>query len=85
MTVERFVITGDLDAPSFLPWVARHASRLGLTGAPQRLGAGQVEIVLQGPPDLIDAMELGVSLGPIEAWVETIERQRLTQSEAERV
>lgn len=51
--------------------------RLGLGGVPLRRADGTVEITLSGPPDLIDAMELGVSLGPIDVWVETIGRQRL--------
>lgn len=77
MQAERFIIRGDLAAPTFLPWVARHLRRLGLTGRARRENAACVELVVQGPPDLIDAMELGVSLGPIEAWVESIERVRL--------
>lgn len=84
MAVERFIISGDLSAPTFLPWITRHARRLGLSGEPLRMADGQVEITLQGPPDLIDAMELGVSLGPIEVWVETIERCPLNRSEADR-
>lgn len=85
MATERFIITGNLAATTFLPWITRHARRLGLSGEPARMQGGQVEILLHGPPDLIDAMELGVSLGPIDVWVETIERQPLNRSEADRV
>lgn len=77
MAVERFTIEGDLGAQSFLPWIARHIQRLGLRGAPLRRADGTVEITLSGPEDLIDAMELGVSLGPIDVWVEAIIRRRL--------
>ncbi len=77
MTVEQFIIEGDLASDTFLPWIARHVQRLGLHGVPWRHSDRQVEIHLSGPPDLIDAMELGVSLGPIDVWVETIARRQL--------
>ncbi len=81
LTVERFTIEGDLEAESFLPWIVRHMQRLGLRGVPVRRADGQVEITLSGPADLIDAMELGVSLGPIDVWVEAIDRTRLENGE----
>lgn len=77
LAVERFTIEGDLEAESFLPWIVRHMHRLGLHGVPVRRDNGQVEITLSGPIDLIDAMEMGVSLGPIDVWVEAIARQSL--------
>ena len=82
MAVERFTIEGDLEAESFLPWIVRHLQRLGLQGAPLRRGDGRVEITVNGPDDLIDAMELGVSLGPIDVWVDVIARQRLENGDA---
>ena len=81
MAVERFTIEGDLSAESLLPWIVRHMARLGLRGVTQRRADGRVEITLSGPPDLIDAMELGVSLGPIDVWVEAVVRRRLENGE----
>jgi acylphosphatase len=81
LAVERFTIEGDLEAESFLPWILRHIERLGLRGVPLRRADGQVEITLSGPDDLIDAMELGVSLGPIDVWVEAIARRRLEKGD----
>jgi acylphosphatase len=77
LAVERFTIKGDLKAESFLPWIVRHMHRLGLRGVPVRCANGQVEITLSGPTDLVDAMEMGISLGPIDVWVEAIARQSL--------
>lgn len=74
VAAERFIIRGDLAAASFLPWVARHMGKLGLRGGVGMAGAEMVELRVEGPPDLIDALEMGVSLGPIEAWVESIDR-----------
>ncbi|MBU9696990.1 acylphosphatase [Rhodobacteraceae bacterium HSP-20] len=77
MAAERFIIRGDLGAATFLPWVRRHMGKLGLTGELGQSGEALVELRVEGPPDLIDALEMGVSLGPIEAWVESIERAPL--------
>lgn len=71
---ERMVILGNLDATSFEPWIRRHAAKLGLSQAVSRLSSNRVEIVLSGPEELRDMMEIGCSLGPIDVWVERIER-----------
>lgn len=73
-TRERLTIRGHLGADSFLPWIARHAARLGLDGEMRHADAERVDIDLCGPADLIDAMEMGCLLGPIDVWVETIDR-----------
>ncbi|EEX13930.1 conserved hypothetical protein [Citreicella sp. SE45] len=36
-----------------------------------------MEIEVEGPPALLDAMEMGCLLGPIEVWVESIVRERV--------
>lgn len=71
---QRFAIRGQVGAASFLPWITRHAARLGLCG--QILGQSEtcVDLILSGPPDLLDAMALGCSLGPQEVWVDDIDR-----------
>ncbi|MCF1709350.1 acylphosphatase [Tabrizicola sp. J26] len=74
---DMFTLRGDLGAPSFLPWIARHAGRLGIIGRVTAASADEVSLLVEGPPDLVDAMELGVSLGPIDVWVESIKRERL--------
>ena len=81
VAAERFIIRGILSAATFLPWVERHMGKLGLSGAFGAVGAERVELRVEGPPDLIDALEMGVSLGPIEAWIESIERRPLNSPE----
>lgn len=71
---QSFAVLGDVGAPIFATWIARHARRLGLRGAILRHDAGRVEMVVTGLPDLLDAMALGCSLGPQEVWVERIDR-----------
>ena len=71
---QSFAVLGDVGAPIFALWIARHARRLGLRGAILRHDAGRIEMVVTGLPDLLDAMALGCSLGPQEVWVERIDR-----------
>jgi len=74
VAAERFIIQGTLGAATFLPWVRRHMGKLGLNGTIDLVGPSQLVLRVDGPPDLMDALELGVSLGPIEAWVDRIDR-----------
>lgn len=71
---ERMTILGDLDAASFIPWIERHAAKLGLSQAVSHRSADRIELEIAGPTELIDMMEMGCSLGPIDVWVETILR-----------
>ncbi|WP_349435022.1 acylphosphatase [Pararhizobium sp. A13] len=71
---ERMTILGDLDAASFVPWIQRHAAKLGLSQAISHTSPARIELEIAGPEELIDMMEMGCSLGPIDVWVETIER-----------
>jgi hypothetical protein len=36
----------------------------------------QFDMIVSGPPDLLDAMALACSLGPQEVWVDQVDRQR---------
>ena len=76
---ELFVISGDVDKPGFPGWIDRHACRLGLESQLLQHAPDRIELAVSGPPDLVDAMELGCSLGPIEVWVERIDRESWQQ------
>jgi hypothetical protein len=71
---ERMTIRGDLEPASFVPWINRHAAKLGLVQRFAHTGADRIELELSGSVELIDMMEMGCSLGPIDVWVETIDR-----------
>jgi hypothetical protein len=71
---ERMIISGDLAPDAFLPWIFRHAAKLGLSGSISCATSDRIELDLTGPEKLIDMMEMGCSLGPIDVWVDTIER-----------
>ena len=68
-------IRGRLSSAAFLPWVERHSRRLGLTCTVVRAGAQEAVFRVGGQADLIDALEVGCLLGPIDAWVDTITRR----------
>ncbi|GAC1044784.1 acylphosphatase [Rhizobium sp. No.120] len=71
---ERMTILGDLNATSFVPWIQRHANKLGLSQTFFHSGADRIELEVTGPVELIDMLEMGCSLGPIDVWVEEIQR-----------
>lgn len=77
MVAERFTITGDLASPVFVPWVERHARRLGLSASISNHGPTRMKVRIEGPAELVDAMEVGCLLGPIEVWVDDIAREPL--------
>ena len=71
---ERMTIRGRLEPKTFVPWIQRHAAKLGLAHVIDRTSPELIELWISGLPELIDMMEMGCSLGPIDVWVETIER-----------
>jgi hypothetical protein len=73
-STERISIVGQVGALCFPVWINRHAARLGLTIQSLSQRATHIDFLLSGPPDLLDAMVLGCSLGPKEVWVDTIHR-----------
>ena len=74
---ERFLLAGDLDDPALRPWVLRHAARLGLRASITRQTPQALAMHVEGPPELLDAMEAGCLLGPIDSWIESIRRDAL--------
>ena len=72
---ELLTFHGNVGAEDFPSWIAHRADRLGLNGWVKPDATGDtIEVMVSGPADLIDAMELGCSLGPISVWVESIDR-----------
>ena len=71
---ERMTIRGQLEPASFVPWIRRHAAKLGLVHNVSHASDEWIELEISGAVELIDMMEMGCSLGPIDVWVETIDR-----------
>ncbi|MGE6741385.1 acylphosphatase [Allorhizobium pseudoryzae] len=68
-------IHGRFDPASFLAWIARHATKLGLRNEVAHASQERIELRTEGPEDLLSALEMACLLGPIEVWVDTIERR----------
>ena len=74
METRRIVILGDVGAADFLPWIARHAGKLGLRSRVLGQTADRVDLLAEGPIDLLDALALGCSLGPRDVLVDRVEQ-----------
>jgi acylphosphatase len=77
----RFRFLGRVKDVGFAGFVVDRARRLDLAGWVREAEDGSVESVVQGPPDLLDAMEQACWLGPIEALVSDIERESIQPNE----
>ena len=71
---ERMTILGEIDADAFIPWIRRHAAKLGLSSSVLHASSDRIELDIAGLEELLDMMEMGCSLGPIDVWVESIQR-----------
>jgi acylphosphatase len=78
---EHMTILGNLNVASFVPWIQRHAKKLGLTQTFFHSDADRIELEVSGPAELIDMLEMGCSLGPIDVWVEEIQRKVMDSAE----
>ncbi|EJZ16728.1 acylphosphatase (plasmid) [Rhizobium sp. Pop5] len=72
---ERLTILGDVNSASFVPWIRRHADKLGLSQDFFHVDAKRIELEVVGPVELIDMLEVGCLLGPIDVWVDEIQRR----------
>lgn len=79
---ERMTILGDVNSASFVPWICRHADKLGLSQDFFYTGADRIELEVAGPVELIDMLEMGCSLGPIDVWVDEIQRKIVDPADA---
>lgn len=65
---------GELAGAGFADWICHRARLLDLRGWVRSEGPEAVTIMVTGPEALVDAMEMACSLGPINVWVDRIER-----------
>ena len=73
---EHFALCGQVGDQGFAVWIGRHAGKLGLEVRILGQSAARVDLIVCGPPDLLDALALACSLGPQEVWVDEVHRQR---------
>jgi acylphosphatase len=69
----RLLVDGYVQGVGYRVSCARRARGAGLTGWVRNLGDGRVEVVLQGPPDVVGEIEAWCSRGPQMAVVTSVE------------
>jgi acylphosphatase len=74
IVTEKLTIRGDLASGDFPGWIIHRARRLGLRGGIVEIRDHAIELLVEGPHELVDAMEVGCSLGPTSVQVESIDR-----------
>jgi acylphosphatase len=70
----RFVVSGRVQGVGFRAWTRREALALGLSGAARNLADGRVEVIVAGAPAALDAIGARLSVGPLLARVDDVER-----------
>lgn len=76
-TTERFEIIGDCLDRGLVPWISAHGRKLGLTCNRFEAAKHRVAFCASGLPDMLDALEMGCSLGPFEVRVDNVDRTAL--------
>ncbi len=69
----RLLVDGDVQGVGYRVSCARRARGAGLAGWVRNLADGRVEVVIQGPPDLVREIETWCSRGPQMAVVTSVE------------
>ena len=75
----RWLVSGRVQGVGFRWFVLRAADRLGTTGWARNLGDGQVEVVGQGTPETLDALDRQIRTGPPMSIVENVEKTDVTR------
>ncbi|SDX18825.1 hypothetical protein [Roseicitreum antarcticum] len=70
----RFVFRGTLPATSFLEFAQHRAQRLSLWLVAQDQSDTHAQMLVTGQPDLVDAFEMALSLGPTDCVVQDVWR-----------
>lgn len=80
----RALVSGRVQHVGFRYWACEQAERLGLTGNVENLDDGRVEVVVQGPPEMVSEMKEKLRQGPTMAVVRQVifYRERVNQEES---
>ncbi|MBU2935571.1 MULTISPECIES: hypothetical protein [Pacificibacter] len=73
----KFTFKGDLLAASFLEFAEHRARRLSLQLVTQDQSDTCAKMIVTGQPDLVDAFEMAMSLGPQDCVVHDVWRDEM--------
>lgn len=71
----RLIISGDVQGVGFRAWAKRQATELELTGWVKNREDEAVEVVAEGPKNVLEELVKRCRRGPDVAWVENIDVQ----------
>lgn len=74
MPAARFVVHGLVQGVGFRWFVWRQAEHLGLGGLARNLPDGSVEVIAQGPDEVLEKLERAIARGPSGAHVDRVEK-----------
>jgi hypothetical protein len=74
--VVRMTIAGAFEG-DYLEFVAGRAAWLSLSGWAASGGPGRAEVVAAGPEALVGSLEMACLLGPLDAWIETLDAETI--------
>ncbi len=75
-------IFGAVNAPDFPEWIARHATKLGLTEVSTALRNDHLGVQATGQSEMLNALSLACSLGPKSALVDHVVIELKPESKA---
>ncbi len=75
-SVVRWKVQGRVQGVGFRWYTLKRAQALRLVGWVENLPCGDVEVVAQGPPESLNALEAAIREGPTFARVDRVERHR---------
>lgn len=68
----RILLTGDVHSADFPAWIDRHAHKLGLDRVTTERVEDGLQVRASGAEEMLQALALGVSLGPESVLVDTV-------------
>jgi acylphosphatase len=74
----RLLVSGVVQGVGFRYFVCRRALSLSLRGWVRNLPDGRVEVVADGPPEKVSALEEAISQGPSHAQVKKVEKSDIS-------
>jgi len=74
MAAYRYLVTGRVQGVGYRYFVLREAERLGLAGFTRNLPDGRVEVVAEGPEEVLGQLDTRLRSGPSFARVDGVER-----------
>lgn len=79
MAAARFLVSGKVQGVFFRASTRDEALRLGLSGQARNLPDGGVEVIAEGEPAALDALEHWLQRGPPAARVDTVVREPIAE------